>query len=47
MSKNAVLVNKKAFDALNNLSQDALLKAGAAAEARGWKLSEEKNDWYK
>jgi len=23
-----------------------LLKAGAEAEARGWKMSEEKNKWY-
>ena len=48
LPKNAVLVNKKAFDALDKPSQDALLKAAAAAaEARGWKISEEKNDWYK
>jgi len=47
LPKNAVLVNKKAFDALDKPSQEALLKAGAAAEDRGWKLSEEKNDWYK
>ena len=28
-------------------TQDAVLKAAADAEARGWKLSAEKNDWYK
>ena len=27
-------------------SQAALLKAAEAAESRGWKISEEKNQWY-
>ena len=45
--KNSVLVNKKAFDALDKASQDGLLKAAAEAEARGWKISEEKNEFYK
>ncbi len=35
LPKNAVLVNKKAFDALDKASQDALLKAATDAEARG------------
>jgi TRAP-type C4-dicarboxylate transport system substrate-binding protein len=47
LPKNAVLVNRKAFDALDKPTQDAVLKAAAAAETRGWKISEEKNDWYK
>jgi TRAP-type transport system periplasmic protein len=47
LPKNAVIVNKKSFDALDKATQDALLKAAADAEARGWKISEEKNDWYK
>lgn len=47
LPKNAVIVNKKAFDALDKATQQALLKAGADAEARGWKVSQEKNDWYK
>ncbi|MEI7445811.1 MAG: TRAP transporter substrate-binding protein [Burkholderiales bacterium] len=47
LPKNAVLVNRKAFDALDKSTQDAVMKAGAAAETRGWKVSEEKNDWYK
>ena len=34
-----MLVNKKAFDALDKPAQDALLKAGADAEARGWTQS--------
>ena len=46
LPKNAVIVNKKAFDALDKLSQDALMKAAETAETRGWKLSEEKNQWY-
>jgi TRAP-type C4-dicarboxylate transport system substrate-binding protein len=46
LPKNAVLVNIQAFNALDKPTQDALLKAGAEAEARGWKLSEEKNQWY-
>src|SRR5688572_21544258 len=39
LPKNAVIVNKKAFDALDKPTQDALLKAAADAEARGWKTS--------
>ena len=46
LPKNAVIVNKKAFDALDKPTQQALLKAAAEAEARGWKASEEKNGWY-
>jgi len=37
--KNAVVVNKKAFDALPKAEQDAVLKAAAQAEERGWKAS--------
>jgi TRAP-type C4-dicarboxylate transport system substrate-binding protein len=47
LPKNAVLLNKKSFDALDKPTQDALLKAAAEAESRGWKISQEKNDWYK
>jgi TRAP-type C4-dicarboxylate transport system substrate-binding protein len=47
LPKNAVLLNKKAFDALDKPTQDALLKAAAEAEARGWAVSQEKNEWYK
>jgi TRAP-type C4-dicarboxylate transport system substrate-binding protein len=46
LPKNAIIVNKKAFDALDKATQSALLKAAADAEARGWKLSQEKNAWY-
>jgi len=44
--KNAVIVSKKAFDALDKPTQAALLKAAADAETRGWKVSQEKNSWY-
>ena len=47
LPKNAVIVNKKSFDALDAATQANLLKAAAEAETRGWKVSEEKNEWYK
>src|SRR5258707_199328 len=37
--KNAVIVNQRAFAALPKAQQDALLKAAAAAEPRGWEMS--------
>ena len=40
LPKNLVVVNQKAFDALDKPSQEAVLKAAAEAEARGWKASE-------
>ncbi len=46
LPKNIVFVSKKAFQALDAPTQAAVLKAAQAAEARGWKLSEEKNRWY-
>jgi TRAP-type C4-dicarboxylate transport system substrate-binding protein len=46
LPKNVVFVNQKAFDALDKASQAAVVKAAAAAEARGWKTSEEKTRWY-
>ncbi|CAN5669945.1 TRAP transporter substrate-binding protein [soil metagenome] len=46
LPKNAVLINKKAFDALDKPTQDAVLKAGADAEKRGWALSKTKNLEY-
>jgi TRAP-type C4-dicarboxylate transport system substrate-binding protein len=44
--KNLTFVNKAAFDALDKETQDAILKAAAMAEPRGWKLAEEKAGWY-
>ncbi|HMC14154.1 MAG TPA: TRAP transporter substrate-binding protein [Albitalea sp.] len=46
LPKNAVIVNKAAFDALDKPSQAALLKAGADAETRGWTMSKAKNNEY-
>jgi TRAP-type C4-dicarboxylate transport system substrate-binding protein len=47
LPKNAIIVNKKAFDALDPATQAAVTQAAATAETRGWKVSEEKNEWYK
>jgi len=44
--KNITFVNKAAFDSLDKLTQDALLKAAATAETRGWKMWQEKDGWY-
>ena len=44
LPKNAVLVNRAAFNALDKPTQDALMKAGAAAETRGWAASRAEND---
>ena len=46
LPKNAVIVNKAALDALDAPTRDAVLKAGAAAEARGWATSRAKNSEY-
>ena len=46
LPKNAVIVNRAAFNALDKPTQAAVLKAAADAEARGWKISEEKTGWY-
>ena len=44
LPKNALVMNKKAFDALDKGSQDALLKAAADAETRGWAASRRVNE---
>ncbi|MBK8321798.1 MAG: TRAP transporter substrate-binding protein [Betaproteobacteria bacterium] len=46
LPKNLVFANKKAFDALDKATQEAVVKAAAAAETRGWKTSEEKTAFY-
>ena len=46
LPKNAVVVQQKAFDALDKPTQEAVLKAAATAEARGWAVSEQKNAEY-
>ena len=43
LPKNAVIVNKRAFDALDKPTQEALLKAAADAETRGWAASQKVN----
>ena len=43
LPKNALLVNKKAFDSLDKPTQDAVLKAAADAETRGWAESKKAN----
>ncbi len=46
LPKNAVLVNKAAFDALDAPTKAAVMKAGADAETRGWATSKAKNTEY-
>jgi TRAP-type C4-dicarboxylate transport system substrate-binding protein len=46
LPKNAVIMNKAAFDALDASTKQAVLKAAADAEARGWSLSKAKNSEY-
>ena len=47
LPKNGIIVNLKAFNALDPATQAAVAKAAAEAETRGWKVSAEKNEWYK
>lgn len=44
--KNMTIMNKAAFDALDKPTQDAIMKAAAVAETRGWKMWEDKSGWY-
>jgi len=44
LPRNVTAVSQKAFDALDKPTQDALLKAAAEAETRGWKASEKVDD---
>jgi TRAP-type C4-dicarboxylate transport system substrate-binding protein len=46
LPRNATVVSQKAFDALDKPTQEALLKAAAAAEARGWATSERLDGEY-
>jgi TRAP-type C4-dicarboxylate transport system substrate-binding protein len=46
LPKNAIVVNQKAFNALDKATQDVLVKAAQAAEERAWKVSEERNGEY-
>jgi TRAP-type C4-dicarboxylate transport system substrate-binding protein len=46
LPRNATVVSQKAFDALDKPTQEAVLKAAAAAEARGWATSERLDSEY-
>jgi TRAP-type C4-dicarboxylate transport system substrate-binding protein len=46
LPRNATVVNQKAFDALDKPTQEAVLKAAAAAEKRGWATSERLDKEY-
>ena len=46
LPKNVVFVNRAAFNGLDAATKDAVLKAAAEAEMRGWRIAEEKTQWY-
>ncbi len=46
LPRNAVVVNVKAFDALDAATKAALVKVGESAGDRGWKISDQKDDEY-
>jgi len=46
LPRNATVVNKKAFEALDKATQDAVVAAGKAAEERGWATSRAKDMAY-
>jgi TRAP-type C4-dicarboxylate transport system substrate-binding protein len=46
LPRNATVVNKKAFDALDKATQDAIVSAANAAEERGWAASRSKDAAY-
>ncbi len=46
LPRNALVVNTKAFEALDKATQAIVVKAAADASTRGWKTSEQKDDEY-
>jgi TRAP-type C4-dicarboxylate transport system substrate-binding protein len=44
--KDYTFVNKAAFEGLDKPTQEAILKAAATAETRGWKMWQDKAQWY-
>jgi TRAP-type C4-dicarboxylate transport system substrate-binding protein len=46
LPRNALVVNLKAFNALDKVTQDLVVKVATAAQARGWKESERIDDEY-
>jgi TRAP-type C4-dicarboxylate transport system substrate-binding protein len=43
---NVVVANRQALDTLTTVQRDALTRAAAAAEARGWRIAEERTAFY-
>lgn len=46
LPRNAVVINQKAFDALDKSVQEVLLQQATAAERRGWAMSEQRDAEY-
>jgi TRAP-type transport system periplasmic protein len=46
LPKNIIVVNQKAFDALDKPTQGAVMAAAAEAEARGWAISQQKDEEF-
>jgi len=46
LPKDAVIVNQRAFNALDAATQEAVLQAAAKAEEAGWKIAQERAAWY-
>lgn len=46
LPKNAVIINKRAYDRLSDENKEALQKAAEIAEKDGWALSEKMTAWY-
>ena len=46
LPKNVIFVNRAAFNGLDAATREAVLKAAAEAETRGWRIAEEKTQWY-
>jgi TRAP-type C4-dicarboxylate transport system substrate-binding protein len=44
--KNLTIMNKAAFDGLDKATQEAVLKAAAGAQVRGWQVWGEKSKWF-
>ncbi|AMD00488.1 MULTISPECIES: TRAP transporter substrate-binding protein [Halomonas] len=44
LPKNIVFINQRAFDRLDEATQEAVLEAAARAEERGWQMSRDDND---
>lgn len=46
LPRNVVVMNTKAFDALDRATQESVIRAAAVAEARGWQISEQKDSEF-